>query len=69
MLQRSLYRGSPTHLLSLAQTFLHVLHDPHFARIFALGRGNAFEVDFAGEGKMLFDLIFASHRHTLGLKR
>jgi len=47
---------------SLSLTFFDVLHNPHFAGIVPFGIGNDIELDFASQGNVLFNLLFASHK-------
>ncbi len=61
-------RHSSTHFTHsstpLAQALLHVGHDAGLAGVFALGGSHAAEVNFAGESKVLLDLIFTGHGDT-----
>jgi hypothetical protein len=54
----------PLHYFLLAQALLQVLHDAHLTGVFALGGGDTSEVDLAGEGNVLLDLVFTGHGDT-----
>ena len=62
--------SAPTHPFTLhpsthlPQALLNVSHNLRLFGVCALGRGNAIEVDLAGESDMLLDLIFAGHGAT-----